>query len=150
MKNGDERQFDVIFLATGFDSVSGSLYQIDIKGTDGVPLADKWPKGISTYLGMTTTNFPNMYFVYGPQGRKSAPEYPSILLTLSGPTGFANGQTIVELQGDWVVDAIDYCNKNDKRTMEPTAQSEADWTKQVAELCAITLFPKTDMGVSIS
>jgi cation diffusion facilitator CzcD-associated flavoprotein CzcO len=74
MKNGQEYQFDVIILATGFDSVSGSLCQIDIKGTDGVPLADKWSKGISTYLGMTTANFPNMYFLYGPQGRSSASE----------------------------------------------------------------------------
>jgi hypothetical protein len=60
---------------------------------------------------------------------------------------------MAELQGDWVVDAIDYCNKNNKRTMEPTVQSEVEWTRQVAELCAISLFPKTDswyMGVSIS
>lgn len=72
MKNGGEHQFDIILLATGFDSVSGSLCQIDIKGTDGVSLADKWSQGISTYLGMTTTNFPNMYFLYGPQGRNPA------------------------------------------------------------------------------
>jgi hypothetical protein len=35
--------------------------------------------------------------------------------------------------------------------MDATAQSEAGWTKHVAELCDITLFPGTDswyMGVS--
>jgi len=136
MKNGDEHQFDVIILATGFDSVTGGLVQIDIKGTDGVSLADKWSKGTWTYLGMTTANFPNMYFLYGPQG----------------PTAFANGPTIVELQGDWIIDAIDYCVKNKKKTMDPTAQSEAGWTKHVAELCDITLFPGTDswyMGANI-
>ena len=72
---------------------------------------------------------------------------------LSGPTAFANGPTIVELQGDWIIDAIEYCNKNNKKTMDPTAQAEAGWTKHVADLCDITLFPGTEswyMGVRIS
>jgi cation diffusion facilitator CzcD-associated flavoprotein CzcO len=45
MKNGDKHQFDIIILATGFDLVTGGLCQIDIKGTDGVLLRDKWAKG---------------------------------------------------------------------------------------------------------
>lgn len=68
MRNGDEHYFDVIILATGFDSVTGGLVQIDIKGTDGMSLANKWSKGTWTSLGMTTSNFPNMFFLYGPQG----------------------------------------------------------------------------------
>lgn len=128
MKNGDENEFDVIILATGFDSVTGGLCQIDIKGTDGVLLRDKWARGTWTYLGMTTANFPNMFFLYGPQG----------------PTAFANGPTIVELQGDWIIDAIDYTTKNNKKTIDATAQSEAGWAKHVAELTDITLFPRTD------
>jgi cation diffusion facilitator CzcD-associated flavoprotein CzcO len=58
MQDGTEHEFDVIILATGFDSVTGGLCQIDIKGTDGVALADKWSRGTWTYLGMTTSNFP--------------------------------------------------------------------------------------------
>jgi cation diffusion facilitator CzcD-associated flavoprotein CzcO len=60
MKNGDGYHFGVIILATGFDSVTGALCQIDIKGTDGRFLRDKWSKGTRTYLGVTTANFPNM------------------------------------------------------------------------------------------
>jgi len=136
MKNGEELDFDVIVLATGFDSVTGGLVQIDIKGTDGVSLADKWSKGTWTYLGMTTANFPNLFFLYGPQG----------------PTAFANGPTIVELQGDWIINAIEHCHKNNVKTIDPTAQSEAGWTKHVADLCDITLFPGTNswyMGANI-
>jgi hypothetical protein len=76
-----------------------------------------------------------------------------MLTVFKGPTAFANGPTIVELQGDWIIDAIDYCEKNGKKTMDATAQSEAGWTKHVAELCDITLFPGTDswyMGVSLA
>jgi cation diffusion facilitator CzcD-associated flavoprotein CzcO len=136
MKDGQELEFDVIILATGFDSVTGGLVQIDIKGTDGVSLADKWSKGTWTYLGMTTANFPNMFFLYGPQG----------------PTAFSNGPTCVEVQGEWIIDAVEHCVKNNVKTMDATAQSEAGWTKHVADLTDITLFPGTDswyMGANI-
>lgn len=127
LSDGRELEFDVIVLATGFDSVTGGLVQIDIEGTNGITLKDKWAKGTGTYLGMTTANFPNMFFLYGPHG----------------PTAFANGPTIVELQGDWIIDAIEYTVKHGKKTIDPTQQSEAGWTKHVADLCDITLLPYT-------
>lgn len=69
VKTGDgvEHEIDVLVFATGFDAASGSMTQIGLVGTDGVALHDKWAKGIRTYLGMTTANFPNMFFPYGPQ-----------------------------------------------------------------------------------
>lgn len=65
--DGHEREFDVIVLATGFDSTTGGIIDINIEGTDGVSIADKWAKGVRTYLGMMTANFPNMFFLHGPQ-----------------------------------------------------------------------------------
>ncbi|MGQ0573858.1 MAG: flavin-containing monooxygenase [Pseudonocardia sp.] len=65
--DGVEREFDVIVLATGFDSVSGGLTRLDIRGTDGTLLRDKWAGGISAHLGVATAGFPNMLFIYGPQ-----------------------------------------------------------------------------------
>lgn len=76
-QDGVEHELDVLALATGFDAVSGGITQIDIKGTDGLCIRDKWAKGLSTCLGMMTTDFPNMFFPYGPQA----------------PTGFCNGPT---------------------------------------------------------
>lgn len=78
-RDGAEHELDILALATGFDAVTGSITQIDIRGTDGVLIRDKWAKGVSTYLGMMTTNFPNMFFPYGPQA----------------PTAFCNGPTCV-------------------------------------------------------
>lgn len=43
-----------------------------IKDKDGVDLHDRWEDGVSTYLGMTVHNFPNMYMVYGPQGTSTS------------------------------------------------------------------------------
>lgn len=68
MKNGEEFQFDVIVLATGYDALTGSFTGIDIVGTDGRNIAEKWKDGVKTYLGMAMANFPNLFMTYGPQG----------------------------------------------------------------------------------
>jgi len=77
--DGVEHELDVLILATGFDAVTGSMTQIDIKGTDGLFIREKWGPRLKTYLGLTTANYPNMFFLYGPQG----------------PTAFCNGPTCV-------------------------------------------------------
>lgn len=76
-QDGKEHEFDVLVLATGFDAVTGSIAQIDIRGTDGMLIRDKWGKGLATYLGLSVATFPNMFFTYGPHG----------------PTAFCNGPT---------------------------------------------------------
>lgn len=76
--DGIEHELDVLALATGFDAVTGSISRINLQGTDGVTLGDKWKKGgLSTYLGLTSVNFPNIFFPYGPQA----------------PSAFCNGPT---------------------------------------------------------
>lgn len=61
-----EYDFDVLIMATGFDSVTGGLTQIDIRGVDGVSVKEKWVDGVASYLGMTCAGFPNMAWLYGP------------------------------------------------------------------------------------
>ncbi|KAG6881037.1 hypothetical protein C0993_003136 [Termitomyces sp. T159_Od127] len=78
-RDGVVHELDVLVLATGFDALTGSISQIDIKDTDGVSIGDRWKKGLSTYLGMTVTGYPNMFFPYG----------------LHGPTALCNGPTCV-------------------------------------------------------
>ncbi|KAF8553191.1 cyclohexanone monooxygenase [Imleria badia] len=53
-----EYEFDVLVLAT----------DMDLRGVNGETIQDHWRDGTITYLGMTIDNFPNLYFVYGPQG----------------------------------------------------------------------------------
>lgn len=73
-----EWEFDYIICATGYDSMTGGLKQIDIKGTTGESLAEYWRNGTWTYLGMAVSGFPNLFFTYGPQA----------------PTAFCNGPTV--------------------------------------------------------
>src|SRR3546814_10112401 len=83
-----EHPCDLLVLATGFDAVTGGLVSIDLRGRDGETLRDHWAGGVRTHLGLASHGFPNLVFLYGP---------PT-------PSGFCNGPTCAETQGDWVVD----------------------------------------------
>lgn len=68
MEDGKQRDFDVVVLATGFDSFSGSLSIMGLKNTKGEDIKDIWDKdGIGTYLGMFIHGFPNLAMIYSPQ-----------------------------------------------------------------------------------
>lgn len=122
-----QHEFDVICLATGFDSVTGGLTQIDIRGVDGTTIKEKWADGVWTHLGMTTANFPNMFFIYGPQA----------------PTAFATGPSCAEAQGDWIGKTLVHMRENEIDTIEPTRQAEADWKQHVNESAQEGLFAET-------
>lgn len=79
-----EWEFDIIICATGYDAVTGGMTQIDVRGPSGESIRDHWKGGVYSYLGMSVSGFPNMFYTYGPQG----------------PTSFCNGPTCAQLQGD--------------------------------------------------
>ena len=129
-------ELDMLVLATGFDAVTGGLTQIDIRGTGGVTLKEKWTEGARTYLGFATSGFPNMLFLYGPQS----------------PSGFCNGPTCAELQGEWVVGCLKHMRENNKGRIEATVQAEEEWTQLLNAIADMTLFPKADswyMGANV-
>lgn len=66
--DGKLHEFDVIALATGFDSVTGGMKDMGLKDVDGVDLTEKWKTGTHTYLGMSMSGYPNMFFLYGKFG----------------------------------------------------------------------------------
>jgi cation diffusion facilitator CzcD-associated flavoprotein CzcO len=123
-----EHDIDVLVLATGFDAVTGGLTSIDIRGTQGETLKEKWAKGVRAHLGMATAGFPNLLFVYGPQS----------------PNGFCNGPTCAELQGDWIVRLLDHLRRGNYARVEATVAAEEAWRSQVLEVAEATLFPRAD------
>jgi cyclohexanone monooxygenase len=134
--DGREHPLDVLVLATGFDAVTGGLTSIDIHGTNGPTLKEYWADGAKTYLGMASAGFPNMLYIYGPQS----------------PSGFCNGPTCAEAQGDWVVDCLSYLREQGLSRIEALATAEADWGRHTAEAGDATLFPLADswyMGANI-
>jgi cation diffusion facilitator CzcD-associated flavoprotein CzcO len=123
-----EHDLDILVLATGFDAVTGGLTSIDIHGTQGETLREKWAKGVRAHLGMAAAGFPNLLFVYGPHS----------------PNAFANGPTCAELQGDWIAQMLDHVRQRDWARFEATAPAEEAWRAQVNALADATLFPRAD------
>ena len=57
--NGRSFEFDSIVFATGFDAMTGTLFNVDIRGRGDQALKDKWYAGPRTYLGLMSEAFPN-------------------------------------------------------------------------------------------
>jgi cation diffusion facilitator CzcD-associated flavoprotein CzcO len=123
-----EHDLDVLVLATGFDAVTGGLTSINIRGTQGKTLREKWAKGVHTHLGMASAGFPNLLFVYRPQS----------------PNAFANGPTCAELQGDWIAQLLDHVRQRNFARVEATVPAEEAWRAQVIKIASGTLFPRAD------
>jgi cation diffusion facilitator CzcD-associated flavoprotein CzcO len=63
--DGTERKVDVIVLATGY-RVDRFASRIPITGRGGRSLDDAWSEGAQAHLGITTSGFPNLFMLYGP------------------------------------------------------------------------------------
>ena len=63
--DGMEREVDVIVLATGY-AATKFVSTIDITGRDGLSIHEAWRDGARAYMGVTTSGFPNLFMLYGP------------------------------------------------------------------------------------
>jgi cyclohexanone monooxygenase len=131
-----EYEFDVIVFATGFDALTGALTAVDIRGRDGILLADEWRQGPRTYLGIGVAGFPNLFTITGPLS-------PSVL---------SNMVVSIEQHVEWVTDCIGYLRAGGYASIEATAEAETGWGQHVAEVGAMSLFPQADswyMGANV-
>jgi cation diffusion facilitator CzcD-associated flavoprotein CzcO len=123
-----EHELDILVLATGFDGFTGGPTSIDIRGTQGRTLKDKWANGASAHLGTATSDFPNLLFVYGVQS----------------PAAFCNGPSCAEMHGEWVVEFLKYMRQNKLSRIESTSAADDAWTDHISELANMSLFPRVD------
>ncbi|KAF2213457.1 hypothetical protein CERZMDRAFT_58188 [Cercospora zeae-maydis SCOH1-5] len=125
--NGEEIEFDIIGLATGFDVVTGGMTSMGLKSINGTYLKDEWKEGANTFLGTTISGYPNLFHLYGPHG----------------PTLLSNGPSSVEIQARWIRDAIKKINKQGLKYVNPTKEASDEWKQRIQDLAAGTLFPTT-------
>jgi cyclohexanone monooxygenase len=122
-----EYELDVIVFAIGFDAITGALLEIDIRGRDGLSLADKWSHGPRSYLGLCVAGFPNLFIVTGPGS-------PSVL---------SNMVVSIEQHVDWIADCLGYLESRGLGRIEASARAEDAWGHHVAEIGRATLYPRT-------
>ena len=128
MENGDKHKVDSIVFATGFDTVTGTLNKLNLRGKGGVSLADKWQDGPRAYLGLCTAGFPNLFMITGPGS-------PGILTNFPG---------CIEQNVDWIADAMTHMRETNAVEIEATSDAELKWVQEIAEVVDTTLFPTVD------
>ena len=132
----EEYVFDAIVYATGFDAMTGSLTNVDIRGRGGASLKEAWSAGPRTYLGIGSAGFPNLFMITGPGS-------PSVL---------SNMIVSIEQHVDWVCDAIEHLRQQGLATIEPSQQAQDDWVDHVNLIASHTLYPKANswyMGANV-
>ena len=122
--DGVNHAFDIIVFATGFDAITGGITQLDLVGQNGITINEKWKNGTRSNFGMTIGGFPNLFYTYGPQA----------------PTAFATGPSSAEAQGDWILALMRHMRREGIRTMQPTADAEAEWNAHVNDVGMKGLF----------
>jgi len=114
---------DVIVCATGFDALTGALVKIDIEGSNGLKLAEKWNEAPSAYLGIGVAGFPNTWMINAP----------------TSPSAFSNVVLAIEQQVEWISRMLQYLQENNIDRFEPEADAEQKWVEHVDELTRGTL-----------
>jgi cation diffusion facilitator CzcD-associated flavoprotein CzcO len=117
-----ERGFDVIVWATGFDFGTGALLGMGIRGRHGLALADHWADGPTTFLGVQTTNFPNLFFPGGPHAAAgNNPRY--------------NGDQV-----DFVTETLVYVRDHGYGVIEVTPEAEERWCEMIERNVGLSSF----------
>lgn len=111
----EDFEFDVIIYATGFDAVTGAFDRIDIRGTDGKLLKDKWRQGPRTFVGVMVDDFPNMFMILGPHA------------------ALGNNPRSIEYSVEWISDLIEYMTSKSMTVAEAPPESVENWHKFVHE-----------------
>jgi cation diffusion facilitator CzcD-associated flavoprotein CzcO len=116
------RDFDIVVWATGFDFGTGALSRMGIRGRDGLELNEHWADGPSTFLGLQTRGFPNLFFPGGPHAAAgNNPRY--------------NGDQV-----DFVTEILRTARERGCDVVEVSEESEERWTRMVDKGAAKTTF----------
>jgi len=127
---------DSLVFATGFDAMTGALLKIDIRGSAGQRLQDKWAAGPRTYLGVATAGFPNLFAITGP----------------GSPSVISNMIVSIEQHVDWIAGCLAYVRAHGLARIEPTADAEDAWVAHVNDVGNATLYPRANswyMGANV-
>ena len=110
-RDGTERPVDVLIVATGFYTTDLPIAH-RIRGRGGRLMADRFAEtGAAAYKGTTVPEFPNLFFVVGPN------------------TGLGHSSMvfIIESQVQYIREALRTMRLHDYATVEPTEKAFAEW-----------------------
>jgi cyclohexanone monooxygenase len=114
--DGVEYEVDCIIFATGFEV--GTAYTrragFEVYGRGGQSLTDYWAKGMKTLHGFFSNGFPNCFHM-GPLQNAITANFPHAL----------------DEQAQHIRDIIQHAKQNEARSVEPSAEAEAEWVAEI-------------------
>ena len=121
--DGTEHVVDTIVLATGFQATEMPAAKA-VFGTDGTCLADQWSESATAYLGTTVHNFPNLFFIVGPN------------------TGLGHSSMVfmIESQVAYIMSALEEMGRSGASTVEVRPEAEAAYNDHVQAQMARTVW----------
>ncbi|KAL9587082.1 MAG: hypothetical protein Q9203_003636 [Teloschistes exilis] len=123
---GQMIDFDAIILVTGFGDEASGPKSLNIRGRNGVALQDAWSEGVQSHLGISVNQFPNMFFLYGPQC----------------PTLLVNSPAVVTVEVEWLCRIISDCQQAGISQLEATGESHQVWQQKMEEVWVKSLYHK--------
>ena len=116
--DGREYPLDCLIFGTGFEVGTDFTRRLgfEVRGRNGLTLTEKWKGGASTFHGMFTRGFPNLFVMTTQQSGQSA-----------------NFQHMLDEQSRHISHLLKEVKARRLRTLEASAQAEADWVETIVK-----------------
>lgn len=112
--SSDERHdVDVVIFATGFKPFNVT-HEIDLTGVDGLTLAQVWRDEVTSYKSVMVHDFPNLFFMMGPNG-----------------TGLQSALQTIEAQAAFAVGAVEQMRRDGIASLNPRQEPVDEFTRAV-------------------
>ena len=122
LADGTSHDLDVIIFALGYDAFTGALSRIDIRGTSGESIEERWSEGAVTYQSVAMNGFPNFFMVGGPQ------------------IPIANFVPTLEALAVYLADSLSIMRSKGVKSCEVKPEAVERYVQQMHELTDVTLF----------
>ncbi|KAH2160557.1 hypothetical protein KXW33_004588 [Aspergillus fumigatus] len=114
--SGAEYELDMIILALGFDTGTGAMNKIDIRGSQNRSLRESWTRRLETFAGVLVHGYPNMFVVCGPHL----------------PAG--NQPVSLEAFASWIGKTIEHMETNGLASIDVSNEAMDAWTTHVEQV----------------
>jgi len=124
--DGELHELDVIVWATGYRL--NFLSHFEIRGREGVALADVWGDAPSAYLGLTVPGFPNLFITSGPHAS----------------TAHGGGQNFLfEASTQYIMECLQLMVDRDARTLEVDREAHDAYNADMEKVLAGSIWCNT-------
>ena len=117
--DGQDYEVDCIIYATGFETASdfASRAGFSLHGVDGLTLPQKWQDGMTTFHGLYTRGFPNLFFISQAQSGMSV-NFPHML----------------SVQAEHAAHIVGEALERGVERVEASGEAERRWTERIVAM----------------